>query len=107
VESVEGPVTEHHKHVPFLQLRTQLLDNPVGGGLVEGGLAGLDQVIHEASGIEAFLGLEIGRAVYLADDDAMGRGEGLGKLLLEDGAPCGVRAGLEESPEGGPRRSAW
>ena len=78
MESVEGTVAEHHEDIPFLKLRAELLDDPFCGGLVESRFSGLYEISYETFGVKALLGFEIGRAVYLTDDDTMGSAKALG-----------------------------
>jgi ankyrin repeat protein len=86
VKTVEGTVAQHHEDIPLLQLGTELLDDPVGRGLMERGLARTLQLGNQAVCIKAFAGGEFGGTVHLADDDAMRSSQGLRKFLLENGA---------------------
>ena len=99
VNAIKGTVAQHDNHIPLLNLGAELLHNDRGTWLMEGGMPFLLKVTHQKIDIESFLRLERCGTVHLSDDYPMGGCKGLGKIMLEDGAPGGVGAWFKKRPE--------
>lgn len=71
MQPVKCPIAQDDDHVTLLELGSELFHDLGSGGLVEGFLAGLDEVGDESISIETLFGLQISCSVHLSDDHAV------------------------------------
>ena len=99
MDSTEAAIAEDHHDIALAQQRIEPRHDRIGVRLVVGRNArGVDIGDHLLR-VQAFLGGNLLQRGHLRDEDAIGRGERHGQVLLEDGAARGVAARLEKRPE--------
>ena len=99
MDAVKAAVAEDDDDVPAARAFGDVVDDGVGVGQVVRFLAEHFQIFHELHGIEAVAGGELFQAGDLGEDHDTGIGKGVGQFVLEDVAPGGVGAGLEDGPD--------
>src|SRR5689334_11092740 len=95
---VEPAVREDHEDVRLAYERPQAIDDRADAGFVIRGLAHGLEVGHHALGVEPILRRELLEPRDLREHHAVGFAEGARQLVLENGAPRGIRARLEDGP---------
>jgi hypothetical protein len=99
VNAVEPAVAEDDDGIACFYQWFEAIDDGVDAVFkVTLGAAGVD-VCDELLRVESVFGGEFCRIWHGGDDGAIGFGEGVDEILLEDGPAGGVRAGFKDGPE--------
>jgi hypothetical protein len=95
MDAIKSAVAKDNDDISGLSKGPQTVNNRIGSGFVEGGLAGVGDLLNDTLGIQSLILGQLVQAGDLSYENAISLSKGFRKVILKNGSASCVRAGLK------------